>query len=147
MRKSLVFLCVCLLGGALVFRHKRPSFSPAPDYFSLSEFDSPDTPGSGSMIDKHLVRGLNRARHILGSAIRVNSGYRTPAQNDRVGGVSNSAHLRGLAADITPTVATLDELLDAVRSAGFRRIGIYRSRNFLHVDIDSTKIHQSEWEI
>lgn len=45
---------------------------------------------------------LEYIRDLYGSAIRVNSGYRCSELNKRVGGVSNSAHLFGRAADICP---------------------------------------------
>ena len=42
-------------------------------------------------------------RHALGtSAIRISSGYRSAALNKAVGGVKNSAHMLGYAADLQP---------------------------------------------
>ena len=43
-------------------------------------------------------------------AIRVNSGYRTPAHNKQIGGATNSQHCKGEAADIFP----LEKDIDAV---------------------------------
>jgi uncharacterized protein YcbK (DUF882 family) len=43
---------------------------------------------------------LNPARERLGKAITVSSGYRCPALNSAVGGVSTSQHLTGMAADL-----------------------------------------------
>lgn len=43
------------------------------------------------------------AEHSLGTpAIRITSGYRSPALNKAVGGVKNSAHVAGYAADLQP---------------------------------------------
>jgi zinc D-Ala-D-Ala carboxypeptidase len=48
-----------------------------------------------------LAQGLELVRLALGNLpIHVNSGYRCPAVNARVGGAKNSAHMSGLAADI-----------------------------------------------
>lgn len=44
---------------------------------------------------------LQPLRDEFGSAIIVNSGYRSPAVNKAVGGVPTSQHVRGEAADIT----------------------------------------------
>ena len=44
---------------------------------------------------------LQPARDLYGKAIHVNSGYRSPAVNKTVGGVRNSQHSLGEAADIT----------------------------------------------
>ena len=42
-------------------------------------------------------------RHDLGTpAIRITSGYRSPELNKAVGGVKNSAHVEGYAADLQP---------------------------------------------
>ncbi len=45
---------------------------------------------------------LDPARERLGKPIRVNSGYRCPKHNSAVGGVRNSQHMSGEAADIVP---------------------------------------------
>ena len=44
---------------------------------------------------------LDPAREKFGKPIIVNSGYRCPKHNAAVGGVANSQHTRGEAADIT----------------------------------------------
>lgn len=49
---------------------------------------------------------LEEVRAMLGHCpIQVNSGYRSPDVNRRVGGASNSAHIEGRAADIVPRSA------------------------------------------
>lgn len=50
-----------------------------------------------SLIDSVLIP----ARHEYGKYIKVNSGYRSPTLNKRVGGVSKSQHQKGEAVDIT----------------------------------------------
>lgn len=44
---------------------------------------------------------LQQIRDVFGQPIKVNSGYRTLEVNRAVGGAKASAHMRGLAADIT----------------------------------------------
>lgn len=49
-------------------------------------------------------------QHGLGTpAIRVSSGYRSPELNKAVGGVTNSAHIEGYAADLQPVNGNQDE--------------------------------------
>lgn len=49
-------------------------------------------------------------QHSLGTpAIRVSSGYRSPELNKAVGGVKNSAHVVGYAADLQPVNGKQDE--------------------------------------
>ena len=45
---------------------------------------------------------LDPLRQAYGKPIRVNSGYRCTAKNQNVGGVAQSQHLKGEAADIAP---------------------------------------------
>ncbi len=46
------------------------------------------------------ARVLQPLRDTIGRPVYINSGYRSKSLNARVGGVPNSYHLRGLAADI-----------------------------------------------
>ena len=45
---------------------------------------------------------LNPIREAWGGPVIVKSGYRCPLLNNKVGGVKNSAHLTGYAADLIP---------------------------------------------
>lgn len=49
---------------------------------------------------QYLIERLDEIREGFGQPIIVTSGYRCPALNKAVGGVSNSAHKSGLAADL-----------------------------------------------
>ena len=70
-------------------------------YFNYHEFDSPDAIGSGEqMMDDVFLSVLDKARHLAGIPFRINSGYRTPEHNRKVGRNKSSSHLRGLACDI-----------------------------------------------
>ena len=51
-------------------------------------------------IDPKLVEKLQMLRDLVGKPIVVTSGCRCKAYNKHIGGVSNSPHLLGLAADI-----------------------------------------------
>lgn len=80
-------------------------------YFTISELIRSDT-----AVAKKIWNGANREqednlialvaavldplRLFYGKPIRINSGFRCAALNKAVGGVSNSQHLRGEAADI-----------------------------------------------
>lgn len=45
---------------------------------------------------------LDPARQKFGGPVLVNSGYRCPKHNAEVGGVANSQHMKGEAADVRP---------------------------------------------
>jgi len=113
-------------------------------YFKHEEFDSPDKPGSGKLMNSELLEMIDKAREIYGKPIRVNSGYRTKAHNSKVGGVSSSSHLKGLAIDVA-CVKSDDrfEMLTALLEVGFNRIGV--ASTFIHVDIDKDKSQNVIW--
>ncbi len=106
-------------------------------HFKLSEFDSPDLPGSGTNMDKAFLEKLDKCREIAGVPFVINSGFRTVAHNKKVGGVPNSTHTRGHAADIAYRLAQDGfKILQAAFEVGFNRIGVYKT--FIHLDNDPT---------
>ena len=52
---------------------------------------------------KHLCQWLEVLRERSGGPVRINSGYRSPQLNRKIGGATNSNHLTGCAADIRVT--------------------------------------------
>ena len=113
-------------------------------YFAYKEFDSPDKPGSGLTMDPVVLGMIDAARKAYGKPIKVNSGFRTPEHNSKVGGVSNSSHLKGLAIDIACSDSNERFLLlGALLKVGFKRLGVGTS--FIHVDVDPTKSHEVIW--
>ena len=52
-------------------------------YFKLTEFDSPDEPGSGSCMNEEILNMLDAVRKQFGKPIKINSGYRTIARNKK----------------------------------------------------------------
>lgn len=87
-----------------------PNSSPMAKYFILSEltysstatnrgWSNTPTPVALSNLHRLMVY-LDEIREAYGAPIRVSSGYRSPRLNKAVGGVSDSQHLYGLAADL-----------------------------------------------
>ena len=118
-------------------------------FFHLSEFDSPDVEGSGKNMKLDFVRKLDEAREVAGVPFRITSGYRTKEYNEQLKkkgykASTNSAHLKGLAADIaTPNSQIRYKILSALIRVGFNRIGI--GKTFLHADTDQTKTPEVCW--
>ena len=105
-------------------------------YFKLSEFD--DAPGTGKNMKKDFLTKLDKAREIADVPFKITSGYRSKETNKRVGGVSTSSHLKGLAADIScKDSGTRQKIVNGLIQAGFTRIGIADS--FIHCDTDQDK--------
>lgn len=81
-------------------------------YFTIEELCASDTaerkkidntPNADARLrmQRLIEQLLDPIRAAWGGPITVNSGYRSPALNKAVGGVSNSQHMKGEAADIT----------------------------------------------
>lgn len=96
-------------------------------------------------LNQTLVDMLDEARDICGFPFKITSGYRTPDQNQSVGGTSDSSHLAGLAVDIGAPVGMEEriKMAWALGLVGFRRIGAY-DRHY-HVDIDVDKPQNVMW--
>jgi uncharacterized protein YcbK (DUF882 family) len=103
------------------------------EYFSLYEFECPCC--KRVMLSPDLLTRLDHLRGVINRPIYVNSGYRCPEENRKVGGVSGSYHLRGMAADIHVKDYLLSDLLLYAQEIGFRGIGYYEKENFLHLDV------------
>jgi len=101
--------------------------------FNLKEFSCKCC---GSVkIDSELVERLQILRNRIARPVIITSGYRCPKHNKEVGGVDNSYHTLGLAVDIVVRDYDLEKLEAIARAVGFKGIGIYKSENFLHIDL------------
>lgn len=116
------------------------------DNFSLEEFACKDgTPVPGELFDniELLAKNLQVLREHIGDPIHVNSGYRTPAYNAKVGGKKASYHLKAMAADLTTKsktpkqLAAIIEKLIAARKMKQGGIGVYPG--FVHYDVRGYK--------
>ncbi|HGM5582026.1 TPA: D-Ala-D-Ala carboxypeptidase family metallohydrolase [Pseudomonas putida] len=64
-----------------------------------------------------LCEVLEEVRALVDAPILVTSGFRSEAVNQLVGGVHNSAHRTGLAADICTTTLTARQLAERIRDS------------------------------
>lgn len=116
-------------------------------YFTWEELTHTDTGLDNVPTDINVIANLIDLARILDflriyydAPIRVNSGYRSPEVNARVGGVPTSHHLFGYAADITSE--DVESLKKAVlaNKHWFDQIIVYP--NFVHVSIAPLMRHQ-----
>jgi hypothetical protein len=107
-------------------------------YFDIEEFDSPDEPGSGSKMKKHVLDKLDMARGSANVPFKINSGYRTKKHNKKIHGSPTSSHLGGWAVDIDcDDPGSREKIIYGLIVAGFQRIGL--AEGFIHADLDPTK--------
>ena len=139
---------------AKIYALQDPDCTPA--HFSLSELD--DSAACGGGFDggkvpplevqtnvRRLMWKLEALRHQLHDApLLVSSGFRSVACNRRAGGVSNSQHLYGTAADLVSHGASLCAIARAARTAGFSGIlgpGAAGHNDHVHVDSRAENNH------
>jgi len=103
------------------------------EYFSLYEFECPCC--RRVMLSPDLLTRVDHLRRVINRPIYINSGYRCPEENQRVGGVPGSYHLLGMAVDIQVKDFLLYDLLLYTQEMGFNGIGFYEKKDFLHLDI------------
>lgn len=81
-----------------------------------------------------LLSKLDELREKVGEPIHVSCMYRCSKHNAEVGGVPNSQHVDGTAADIYCDNLSVEELADFAVEVGFDGIGRYYGDEFVHVD-------------
>ena len=109
--------------------------------FTVNEFRCKDN-SDVIFIAPALVDILQAIRNHYGKAVNINSAYRTPTYNKKVGGATYSQHLYGTAADIRINGVKPKDLAAYIETLmpNYGGIGIYPT--FVHVDIRKTK---SRW--
>jgi len=108
---------------------------PFEEVFCHSEFDSKDLKGSGIQMKESFREKLIELNKLTEKRYKINSGYRTIRHNRRVGGVTHSNHLKGLAVDISiRNSADRYRIIWAALQVGFTQIGI--GKTFIHIGLD-----------
>ena len=114
--------------------------------FNLNEFHCKD----GTKIPEiyminviELMQNLQKLRDKIDCPIHVNSGYRSPDYNEKIGGVGSSQHLFAKAADITCRDYSPNEIASIIETMiaadELRQGGIGRYKGFTHYDIRGTR--------
>ncbi len=95
-----------------------------------------NTPGADALINLgRLAATLELVRALVGGPITVSSGYRCPALNRAVGGAANSAHVSGLAADITAPGLTPRALALLIRESGIAFDQLIYEGTWVHIGL------------
>lgn len=110
--------------------------------FGLEEFRSKDGADFPEWVlpnIRELAHNLQVLRDNVQAPIVINSGYRSPQHNKRVGGATNSYHLKGMAADIvvkglSPS-RVADIIEDLIELGLMKNGGLGRYDTFTHYDI------------
>lgn len=113
--------------------------------FMLSEFDSKDGSPMPEEVKENVIRladALQVIRDHIGRPIVINSGYRSPAHNEAVGGAINSTHLTGIGGDIRvqgmAPVRLADEIEELIKAGKIPSGGLKAYTTWVHYDIRGT---------
>lgn len=93
-------------------------------------------------VDTALVELLQKIRDHFGAPITINSAYRTPEYNKKVGGSTYSQHQYGKAADIVVKGVKPSEVAAYAEQLMPSYGGVGRYATFVHVDVRDEK---SRW--
>jgi uncharacterized protein YcbK (DUF882 family) len=102
-------------------------------HFKASEFQCKDKTEE-LLVSQDLLNILEEIRKHFDTPVIINSGYRTPSWNSKVGGTPNSYHCKGMAADIVVKGKSSKEVAEYANSI-MEKGGIIRYTNFVHVDV------------
>ena len=94
--------------------------------------------GGAYMVSPRLLDLLDQLRENIGGPLELNCAYRCPEHNAEVGGITNSQHVLGTAADVArPDFLTMSQFEWYVRQLPFDGIGVYHADagDFIHVDV------------
>ena len=106
-------------------------------HFKAKEFQCKDKT-EGLLIAKELLEVLEKIRSNFNAPVIINSGYRTPSWNAKIGGAPNSYHCKGMAADIVVKGHSSREVAkyaDSIMEQG----AVIRYTNFTHIDVREEK--------
>jgi uncharacterized protein YcbK (DUF882 family) len=114
--------------------------------FNKSEFECKcgcEMPEDVSLEITKLSSQLQYIRDFVRQPIKITSGYRCESHNKSIGGVSNSQHILGKAADIQVENMTQPEVFDTIHTltehGHILQGGIGKYNTFTHYDIRKIK--------
>ncbi len=88
---------------------------------------------------KRVSHELQKVRNQFGR-LRITSGYRSRRVNKAVGGVSDSLHTQGLAADIFPLDYAIEDVYRWCLTHWPGGVGINRKKQFIHLDLGRKRV-------
>lgn len=118
------------------------------EHFKVSEFACKCGCGKQD-IDQRVINMAETIRLALGVPVKINSGCRCPAHNAKVGGVKNSKHVLGKAADLSCSLgsAKMFETVKNLHAEGKLPELDYciKYKTFIHIDCGGKR--KSLWEV
>lgn len=108
-------------------------------HFKVIEFAQKDFRCDKVVVDSELINVLEEIRAHFNKPITITSGYRTPEYNAKIGGVKNSQHTKGTAADIKVSGIPAREVQKYLKGKYPNKYGIGSYETFTHIDVRDKK--------
>ena len=108
-------------------------------HFKINEFAQKDYQCDKVLIDSELIKVLEDVRTHFNKPVIITSGYRTPEYNEKIGGVKNSQHTKGKAADIKVKMVLTSKVQNYLKKKYPNKYGIGSYDNFTHIDVREKK--------
>ena len=115
-------------------------------HFSIGEMACKD--GSDEVLySTELMSMLEKLRAYVGFTVHINSGYRSPSYNRKIGGASKSQHTLGTAADIVVKkngkTVSAKKICCLCQDLGFKGVA-YISESAVHVDMRNSGLYRGD---
>lgn len=108
-------------------------------HFKVKELAQKDFRCDKVIVDSELIDVLEDIRAHFNKPVIVTSGYRTPEYNAKIGGVKNSQHTKGTAADIKVSDIPAKKVQKYLKRKYPDKYGIGSYLNFTHIDVRDKK--------
>ncbi len=112
------------------------------EHFKVKEFAQKDFRCDKVIVDSELINILEDIRAHFNKPVNITSGYRTPEYNAKIGGVKNSQHTKGTAADIKVKGVPARKVQEYLKHKYWDRYGIGSYLTFTHID---TRAKKARW--
>ena len=109
------------------------------EHFKVREFAQKDYQCDKVIVDTELIDVLEDIRAKFNKPVIVTSGYRTPEYNAKIGGIKNSQHTKGTAADIKVSEVPAKSIQKYLKDKYPNKYGIGSYSTFTHIDVRTKK--------
>jgi zinc D-Ala-D-Ala carboxypeptidase len=121
---------------------KRKKMASLTEHFTIEEMMCPCCKVLG--VRPEFLIFIEKVRVKYGKAMKITSAFRCEKHNEKVGGSKTSAHMSGLACDVSMTDSQARlEFIKAAIACGVKGLGLHKS--FIHVDIMARPTGDPAW--